>query len=98
MRWVWDEGKNRTNRRDHKVSFEIAERVFDDPLAVTLPDPYRGEERCWTIGSPSTSSDVVLFVVHTWPETDATGEEVGRIISARRATRHERRAYEEGTF
>ena len=98
MRWVWDEEKNRSNRRDHKVSFEIAEIVFDDPLAVTLPDPYQDEERWRTIGSPSMSSDVVLFVVHTWPEADETGEEVGRIISARKATRLERKAYEEGTF
>ena len=98
MRWVWDEEKNRTNRRDHKVSFEIAELVFDDPLAVTLPDPYQDEERWRTIGSPSASSDVVLLVVHTWPETDQAGDEVGRIISARKATRRERKAYEEGTF
>jgi hypothetical protein len=42
---------------------------------------------------------VVVFVVHTWPEPDPdTGEEVGRIISARKATAHERRAYEEGVF
>ena len=98
MRWVWDEEKNRSNRRDHKVSFEIAERVFDDPLAVTLPDPYQREERWRTIGLPSTSSDVVLFVVHTWPEEAETGDEVGRIFSARKATRLERKAYEEGTF
>jgi uncharacterized protein len=80
------------------VSFEIAELVFDDPLAVTLPDPYRDEERWRTIGSPSMSSDVVLFVVHTWPKRNEAGEEVGRIISARKATRLERKAYEEGTF
>jgi len=98
LRWLWDEEKNRSNRRDHKVSFEIAELVFDDPLAVTLPDPYQDEERWRTIGSPSMSSDVLLFVVHTWPERNEAGEEVGRIISARKATRLERKAYEEGTF
>ena len=98
MRWIWDPGKDRVNQRDHKVSFEIAELVFDDPLAITLPDPYPDEERWRTIGTPSTQSDVVLFVVHTWPEEDETGEEVGRIISARKATRREHRAYEEGTF
>ena len=39
----------------------------------------------------------VLMVVHTWPDVDtATGEVIGRIISARKATRHERRAYEAG--
>jgi uncharacterized protein len=68
--WVSDEEKNRINRRDHKVSFGIAELVFDDPLAITLPDPYQGEERWRTIGSPSRSSGVVLFVVHTWREAD----------------------------
>ena len=42
---------------------------------------------------------VVVFVVHARPEPDPdTGEEVGRIISARKATSHERRAYEEGEF
>ena len=98
MRWIWDEEKNRANRRDHKVSFETAQLVFDDPLAITLPDPFPSEERWRTVGSPSYSADVVLFVVHTWPEVDETGEEVGRIISARKATRNERRAYEEGAF
>ena len=40
---------------------------------------------------------LVVMVVHTWPEIDrVTGEEIGRIISARKATRHERMAYEEG--
>ncbi len=39
----------------------------------------------------------VLMIVHTWPEVDpAAGEELGRIISARKATSHERKAYEEG--
>ena len=98
MRWIWDEEKNRANRRDHKISFEIAQLVFDDPLAITLPDPFPSEERWRTVGSPSYAADVVLFVVHTWPEVDEIGEEVGRIISARKATGHERRAYEEGTL
>jgi uncharacterized DUF497 family protein len=98
LRWIWDAEKNRTNRRDHKVSFEIAQLVFNDPLAITLPDPSSEEERWRTVGSPSARTAVVVFIVHTWPEADATGEEVGRIISARKATSHERRAYEEGTL
>lgn len=99
MRWTWDPEKSRTNKRDHGVSFEIAQLVFDDPLAVTLPDPYEGEERWRTIGSPSTESPVVLFVVHTWPEPEEPdGEEVGRIISARKATSRERNAYEQEQF
>ena len=41
----------------------------------------------------------VLMVVHTWPDFDTeTSDEIGRIISARKATRHEREAYEEGHF
>jgi uncharacterized DUF497 family protein len=41
----------------------------------------------------------VLLVVHTWPEPDPmTGIEMGRIISARKATSHERKVYEEGQF
>jgi uncharacterized DUF497 family protein len=42
--------------------------------------------------------EVIVFVVHTWPEPDSNGEEIGRIISARKATAHERKAYEEGRF
>ena len=39
----------------------------------------------------------VVMVVHTWPESDTqTGEEIGRIISARKSTRREREVYEEG--
>ena len=94
MHCIWDEEKDRINRRAH----EIAELVFDDPLALTLPDPYPDEERWRTIGSPSVQRDVVLFVVHTWPKEDEAGKEVGRIISARKAMRYERRAYEDGTF
>jgi uncharacterized DUF497 family protein len=41
---------------------------------------------------------VAIFVVHTWPDPDGESEETGRIISARKATPHERRAYEEGDF
>jgi uncharacterized DUF497 family protein len=41
---------------------------------------------------------VAIFVVHTWPNPDGESEETGRIISARKATPHERRAYEEGDF
>jgi uncharacterized protein len=41
---------------------------------------------------------VSLLVIHTWPEETEEGESVGRIISARKATAHERKAYEEGNF
>jgi uncharacterized DUF497 family protein len=96
VRWAWTEAKNQTNKRDHGLSFATAQLVFDDPLAVTRHDPHPDGDRWQTLG---LAGPVVLFVVHTWPEPDpVTGEENGRIISARRATRHERREYEEGHF
>lgn len=70
--------------------------MFDDPLAATIEDPYPDEQRWRTMGVVRA---VVVVVVHTWPEPDPdTGEEIGRIISARRATKPERAAYEEGQF
>ena len=96
MRWTWDPDKNRTNLRAHGLSFETATLVFDDPLAVTRDDPYPDEPRWRTMGMIGS---VVVMVVHTWPEFDLDHrEQVGRIISARKATRHERMAYEEGEF
>ena len=93
--WVWDPAKDAANRRDHGLGFETAMLVFDDPLAATVDDPYPYEQRWRTIGMVGT---VVLMVVHTWPERNAdSGNEVGRIISARKATNRERNAYEEGT-
>lgn len=96
MRWTWDDNKNRVNRRKHHLSFETARLVFDDPLAAHRPDSGSGEERWHTIGMVGR---VVIIVAHTWPERQVAGQgETGRIISARKATPHERRTYEEGSF
>lgn len=96
MRWVWDAAKDRDNKRKHGLGFALAQLVFHDPLAVSRRDQNPGEERWQTIG---LIGHVIVLVVHTWPEPDReTGEEIGRIISARKATAHERRAYEEGQF
>jgi hypothetical protein len=97
-RWRWDPDKARSNFLDHKVSFQLAERIFGDPMIATRLDPYPQEERWQSVGKPSAGSHVTLFVVHTDPVMQPDGEEEGRIISARRATTHERRAYEEGQF
>ena len=68
--------------------------VFYDPLAVTTDDPYPHEQRLRTTGVVGTAT---IVVVHTSPETDpATGDEAGRIITARKSSKKERRAYEEG--
>jgi uncharacterized protein len=94
--WTWDEEKNRINKVKHGLSFEVARYVFADPFAVSRLDPFPNQERWQTIG---LIGQLTVFVVHTWSEFDSvTGEEAGRIISARRATIHERKAYQEETF
>ena len=96
VHWTWDANKNRLNKQKHGLSFGTAQLVFDDPLMVHRPDPHADEERWHTIGMIGT---VVVIVAHTWPTPEAgTGVEVGRIMSARKATAHERRVYEEGDF
>jgi uncharacterized protein len=96
LRWIWSDAKNRANKLKHGLSFETAQLVFNDPLATSRRDPYPDEERWQTLG---LIGPVTVFVVHTWPTYEPEkNEEVGRIISARKATTHERRAYEEDNF
>jgi uncharacterized DUF497 family protein len=92
MRFEWDETKNRRNLRKHDVRFQTAALVFDDPFAITQRDQaFDNEERWMTVGAIGPGS--VLLVVHTFEERQ--NEEIIRIISARAAESHERRAYEE---
>jgi uncharacterized protein len=55
-RWSWDPEKARSNRRKHGVSFADAVIALEDPLALTVPDRTRGEERLVTIGQDSKES------------------------------------------
>ena len=92
MRFEWDEQKNRQNLHKHDVRFETAVLVFDDPYAITQRDvTFEDEERWITVGAIGPGS--ILLVVHTFYEEH--DEEVLRVISARAAESHERRAYEE---
>jgi uncharacterized DUF497 family protein len=96
MRFEWDGAKNLSNRRKHGVSFEEASFVFRDPLYVSVQDRVEdGELRWQTFGL--VEGRVLLTVAHTVREEReyATSVEVIRIISARRATRKERRRYED---
>jgi uncharacterized protein len=94
--WIWNEKKSQENKSKHKLSFETAQLIFEDPLVASRLDTYPDEERWQSIGMIGA---VALLVVHTSLEIDsATGEETGRIISARKATAHEKKAYEEGDF
>lgn len=91
MRFEWDEEKNRLNLKRHKIRFETAVLAFDDPHAVTIRDRLHDEEeRFITLGK--AGGHVILFVVHLSFEDD--GEEVIRLVSARKATAYERKIYE----
>ncbi len=100
IRFEWDEAKNLSNRRKHGVSFEEASQVFRDPLYVSVQDRVEcGELRWQTLGL--VEDLLLLTVAHTVREERGEGTEGGksvdviRIISARPATRKERRRYEE---
>lgn len=92
-RFTWDPIKEASNRRKHGVSFELATTVFGDRLAKTILDEEHGEseERWVTLGQAKNGELVV--VIHTHQEIGTNSAEV-RIISARRATKPERRQYE----
>ena len=91
MIFKWDPAKAEANLKKHGVDFREAASVMADPLSTTFPDPEhsRSERRFLTIGL--SRSERLLVIAHT-DEHAAI-----RIISARRATRHERRFYEQGT-
>lgn len=92
MRVEWDERKNRANRLKHGIGFDLAQEVFDDPLALSKLDRAEADEERWhTLGM--VEGIVLLLVTHT--VRDDHGEEIIRIISARKATAHERRHYEQ---
>jgi uncharacterized DUF497 family protein len=88
----WHPEKARSNLRKHGVTFEEAASVFRDTLSVTIADPLHSteEDRFVTIGRSARNR--TLIVVHL------ESEDMLRIISARPATRRERRDYEEGTL
>lgn len=85
----WDDAKARANARKHKVTFEEAMTVFVDELAVPFEE---GEhpDRLVLVGE-SQLGRMVLVVF-----TERVADGIIRIISARRATKRERRAYAQG--
>lgn len=87
VRFEWNPGKAASNARKHGVTFGEAAECFSDPLAVVLDEP-RHPERLILVGL-STSSRVIVTV---FAEVSVA---LIRIISARKATPHERKGYEE---
>jgi uncharacterized protein len=92
MEFEWDDDKASANESKHGVSFTESSTVFGDPLAVTFDDPVHStaEIRYLTIGLSAMGR--VLIVSHTDRDIAI------RIISAREASRGERKGYEDGNY
>ena len=87
---TWDRRKADANAANHGVAFADAEAILTDPLALTMEDPdAEGEQRFLTVGADGLGR--ILAVVYTY-----RGAAQIRLISARRATRNERREYAQG--
>jgi uncharacterized DUF497 family protein len=88
--WEWDDDKAASNLEKHRVSFEEAVTVFNDPLYVDFYDPdHSADEHRYLVVGRSTNGRL-LIVSYT------EGLEAVRLISAREVTAAERKAYEEG--
>ena len=90
MKFEWDLQKAALNLVNHGVSFEDAALVFGDPLAATIADPEHSTEERRFITMGVTPAQRLLVVVHT-DRLDRI-----RLISARAASRAEKKKYEEG--
>ena len=90
LRFEWDDNKNKINQDKHNISFEEAQTVFydDDALLKDDPDHSEDEERFLLLGLSTEAN--ILVVVHCYRADDS----VIRIISARKATKTERKQYE----
>lgn len=84
-KFEWDEDKNQKNTKKHKVNFEEAKTVFDDPDAIEFEANRNGEYRIIRIGK--TATKFILLVVYTLRGL------VVRLISARQANKDERNLY-----
>jgi uncharacterized DUF497 family protein len=89
LEFIWDENKNISNQKKHKISFEEAVSVFSDELGRLVPDPEhsQGEERFILMGMSFRYR--ILTVCHC-----EIGSDTIRIISARKADKNEHKQYE----
>lgn len=91
LKFEWDSRKAQANLAKHGVSFEEAASVFGDSLALTFGDPDHSADETRFLTFGLSRSGRLLAVAHA-----ERGRNIIRIISARRATRHERGIYEQG--
>jgi uncharacterized DUF497 family protein len=90
MKFEWDPRKAKLNVRKHSISFEEATTSFRDPVSASAPDPDHSVSENRFVTFDVSSNGRLLTISHT-----ERGESI-RIISARRATKEERKIYEEG--
>ena len=88
MEYQWDRNKALTNKSKHGIDFADAVSVFSDELAITIFDGRFAEERFITMGMDAFNR--ILIVVYTMRDDEI------RLISARKATKNERKQYKEG--
>jgi len=89
LTFEWDANKAKSNLTKHRVSFESATTVFGDPHSLTIPDPKHSQIENRLIVLGRAHNEKLVVVVHT-----ERGDNI-RIISARLASRRERKQYED---
>jgi hypothetical protein len=88
LSFEWDEIKALENLKNHKISFEEAKTVFNDPLLLTFPDMEHSDDEHRSISIGMSSHTRILLVVYTDRRSKV------RIISSRKATAKEKKHYE----
>ena len=83
----WDDEKAESNFKKHRVSFEEGATVFNDPIIATIPDPDHSEDEDRFVSIGMSVVRRLLTVIHTYRK------ERIRLISARKATKNEKRYY-----
>ena len=94
MRFEWDPRKAAQNLQKHRVPFEEACTIFADRSILTVHDEEHSESEDRWASMGFSSAGRILVVIHTWPEPEDEGEELVRIISARRANKREQGVYQ----
>ena len=89
LQFEWDEKKAKINKRKHGITFEEATTSFADELSITIDDPLHSEDEDRLILIGQSKGFKTLIVIHV------EKRESIRIISARKATKHEQKIYEE---
>jgi hypothetical protein len=89
LNFNWDEEKAKANRKKHRVSFDEAIAIFNDPFSTMIADPDHSIDEQRHIDIGSSDKGQILVVVYT-----ERGSNI-RIISCRKANLSERRFYEE---